>query len=80
MERQEVFDKVVAMVAERFELDPAKITGDLNFLTDVDADSIDFVELVLEMEDEFGGEIPDEDADQLTTINKTVDYIVNRNK
>lgn len=44
-------------------------------MTDIDADSIDFVELVLEMEDEFGAEISDEDAEKLITINDTVDYI-----
>jgi acyl carrier protein len=76
MERQQVFDKVVALVADHFELDPAKVTGDLNFLTDIDADSIDFVELVLEMEDEFGAEISDEDAEKLITIDQTVDFIV----
>ena len=78
MERQEIFDKVSALVADHFELDPAKVTGDLNFLTDIDADSIDFVELVLEMEDEFGAEISDEDAEKLVTIDNTVDYIASR--
>lgn len=78
MERQEIFDKVSALVADHFELDPAKVTGDLNFLTDIDADSIDFVELVLEMEDEFGAEISDEDAEKLVTVDNTVDYIASR--
>lgn len=78
MERQEIMDKVIELVADHFELDPAKVTGELNFLTDIDADSIDFVELVLEMEDEFGAEISDEDAEKLITINDTVDYIVAR--
>jgi len=75
MERQEIYDKVVALVADHFDLDADKITGDLNFLTDIDADSIDFVELVLEMEDEFGAEISDEAAEGLITVNNTVDYI-----
>nr|WP_243198171.1 acyl carrier protein [Weissella diestrammenae] len=64
-------------MTDHFELEPEKVTGDLNFLTDIDADSIDFVELVLEMEDEFGAEISDEAAETLVTINSTVDYIYN---
>lgn len=78
MERQEIMNKVIELVADHFELDPAKVTSELNFLTDIDADSIDFVELVLEMEDEFGAEISDEDAEKLITINDTVDYIAAR--
>ncbi|GAK30671.1 acyl carrier protein [Weissella oryzae SG25] len=80
MERQEVLDKVISVVVSHFELDPAKVTGDLSFLTDIDADSIDFVELVLEMEDEFDIEISDEDAEGLKTINNTVDYIMSHSK
>lgn len=52
------------------------ITPNLNFLTDIDADSIDFVELVLEVEDMFNVEISDEDAENLVTLQQTVDYIV----
>jgi acyl carrier protein len=75
MEKQAIYDRVVSIVADHFELDPEKVTGNLNFLTDIDADSIDFVELVLEMEDEFGAEISDEAAEGLVTIDNTVDYI-----
>ena len=52
------------------------MTPDLNFLTDVNADSIDFVELVLEVEDMFNVSISDEDAENLVTLQQTVDYIV----
>ena len=72
MERQEILDKVITLVADHFELDPASITGETNLTKDIDADSI---ELVLEMEDEFGAEISDEDAEKLITVNNTVDYI-----
>jgi len=75
MEKQAIYDRVVSIVADHFELDPEKVNGNLNFLTDIDADSIDFVELVLEMEDEFGAEISDEAAEGLVTIDNTVDYI-----
>lgn len=80
MERQEILDKVITLVADHFELDVAKVTGETNFTKDIDADSIDFVELVLEMEDEFGAEISDEDAEQLITVNNTVDYIAAHTK
>ncbi|MDF8373655.1 acyl carrier protein [Weissella paramesenteroides] len=80
MERQEILNKVITLVADHFELDPACLTGETNLMKDIDADSIDFVELVLEMEDEFGAEISDEDAEKLITINNTVDYIASRAK
>ena len=52
-----------------------KITKDLNFQNDLDADSIDIVEFVLELEDVFGAEIPDEDAENIHTVGDAVKYI-----
>ncbi len=75
MEKQEIYDKVVTIVADHFELDSSKVSGELNFLSDIEADSIDFVELALEMEDAFDTQISDEAAEKLITINNTVDYI-----
>ncbi len=63
-------------IAQRFNVNRDAITPDLNFLTDIDADSIDFVELVLEVEDMFNVSISDEDAESLVTLQQTVDYIV----
>ena len=62
-------------MADHFDVDRAKITDELNLKTDLDADSIDFVEFVLELEDTFGEEIDDEDAEKLSTIGEVVDYI-----
>ena len=59
--KTEIFNKVSEIVADHFDVDRAKITDDLNLKTDLDADSIDFVEFVLELEDTFGEEINDED-------------------
>lgn len=73
--RKEIFDKVSEIVADHFDVDRAKITDELNLKTDLDADSIDFVEFVLELEDTFGSEIDDEDAEELSTIGEVVDYI-----
>lgn len=75
MEKNEIFDKVSAIVADHFDIDRAKITDDLNLKTDLDADSIDFVEFVLEVEDTFGAEIEDSEAEKLDTIGEVVDYI-----
>ena len=75
MEKNEIFDKVSAIVADHFDIDRAKITDDLNLKTDLDADSIDFVEFVLELEDTFGAEIEDSEAEKLNTIGEVVDYI-----
>ncbi|MCX2186680.1 acyl carrier protein [Limosilactobacillus pontis] len=73
--RKEIFDKVSEIVADHFDVDRAKITDELNLKTNLDADSIDFVEFVLELEDTFGSEIDDEDAEKLSTIGEVVDYI-----
>ncbi|MEE8843395.1 MAG: acyl carrier protein, partial [Lentilactobacillus sunkii] len=51
MDKNEVFKKIADLVADQFDVDRSKITGDLNFKNDLDADSIDFVEFVLDMED-----------------------------
>ena len=75
MEKNEIFDKVSAIVADHFDIDRAKITDDLNLKTDLDADSIDFVEFVLEVEDTFGAEIEDSEAEKLDTIGEVVCYI-----
>ncbi|MHA8138446.1 acyl carrier protein [Lactobacillaceae bacterium Scapto_B20] len=76
MTRDEVLNKVADMIADQFEIDRDKITGSLNFKNDLDADSIDFVEFVLNLESEFGASIDDEAAEQLNTVDEAVDYIV----
>ena len=73
--RTQIFNKVSEIVADHFDIDRAKITDDLNLKTDLDADSIDFVEFVLELEDTFNAEIADDEAEKLSTIGEVVDYI-----
>ena len=75
MTEQEIFDKIAKLIADNFQLDQSKITMDTNFTQDLDADSIDLVEFVMQLEDEFGAEIPDEDAEKLATVGDAVAYI-----
>lgn len=73
--REKIFDQVASIIAEHFDVDEAKITDDLDLRNDLDADSIDFVEFVLELEDTFGQQIDDDDAEKLHTVGEVVDYI-----
>ena len=76
MPEQEAFDKISGLIQDHFQIPAAKITNDLNFKEDLDADSIDIVEFVLELEDTFGAEIPDADADKIVTVGDAVQYVL----
>ena len=78
MEKDAIYNMMADEIAQRFNVNRDAITPDLNFLTDIDADSIDLVELVLDLEDHFEIEIPDEDAEKLVTLQNTVDYIAEK--
>ena len=69
------FDKVRDALAQQFELDPETISLDTNLIDDLGADSLDVVELIMSLEDEFGVSISDEDAAQLYTVGRIVDYL-----
>lgn len=76
---QELFDKLKAIVAEQLSIDdPATIRPESNFQNDLGADSLDVVELVMAIEEEFEIEIPDEAAEKMTTVQEAVDYISSR--
>lgn len=75
MTKEEIAAQLSKEVAKRFNLPESKITPDLDFTKDVDADSIDFVELVMELEDKYDIEISDDDAAKLITFQSTVDYL-----
>ena len=70
-----IFDQVRNALAKQFELDPETITMDTNIMDDLGADSLDVVELIMSLEDEFGIAISDDDAVQLTTVRKIVEYL-----
>ena len=70
-----IFDQVRAALAKQFELDPETITPETNLIDDLGADSLDVVELIMGLEDEFGIAISDEDAAQLYTVGRIVEYL-----
>ena len=72
---QEIFEKVKKIVADQLEVDANSVTPEANFANDLNADSLDTVELVMALEEEFDIEIPDEAAEQIATVQAAVDYI-----
>lgn len=70
-----MFEKVKSILAQQFELDPESITMDTNLIDDLGADSLDVVELIMSLEDEFGIAVSDNDAAQLYTVGRIVDYL-----
>ena len=70
-----IFEKVQEARAKQFEIDPETITLDTNLIDDIGADSLDVVELIMSLEDEFGIAISDDDAVQLATVRGIVEYL-----
>lgn len=70
-----IFEKVKNALAAQFEMDPESITPETNLIDDLGADSLDVVELIMNLEDEFGISISDEDAANLVTVQRIVDYL-----
>lgn len=69
--------KVIEIVSEQMGVDKSEITRETSFINDLNADSLDTVELVMEFEDEFDMSIPDEEAEKIQTVGAAIDYIVN---
>ena len=69
--------KVIEIVSEQMGVDKAQITRETSFINDLNADSLDTVELVMEFEDEFDMSIPDEEAEKIQTVGAAIDYIIN---
>jgi len=74
---QEIETKVAEIISEQMGVDKSEITRETSFINDLNADSLDTVELVMEFEDEFDMSIPDEEAEKIQTVGAAVDYIVN---
>jgi acyl carrier protein len=71
----DAFERVKAIIVKQLGADPDKVTLDARFREDLEADSLDLVELIMAFEDEFGGEISDEDAQKIKTVGQAVDYL-----
>jgi acyl carrier protein len=72
---QETENKVIEIVAEQMGVDKAEISKETSFINDLNADSLDTVELVMEFEDAFEMSIPDEEAEKIQTVGQAIDYI-----
>ena len=70
-----IFENVREALAKQFDLDPESITMDTNLIDDLGADSLDVVELIMSLEDMFGISISDDDASQLDTVRRIVEYL-----
>jgi len=75
-----VEDKVKAIIVEELGVDEAEVTANARFIDDLGADSLDTVELVMRFEEEFGIEIPDEDAEKITSVRDAISYIEEHSK
>ncbi len=73
---EEIKEKVIKIVSEQMGVDKSEITLETSFVNDLNADSLDTVELVMEFEDEFELSIPDEEAEKIQTVGHAVEYIV----
>ncbi len=78
MTSAEIQDKVFNIVSEQMGINKAEITRETSFVNDLNADSLDIVELVMEFEDNFEMSIPDEDAEKIKTVGQVVDYIAQK--
>lgn len=75
MSSEEVFEKIKNIIVEQLGVVDTSVTLDASFIDDLGADSLDIVELIMALEEEFDIEIPDEDAEKVVTVSDVVDYI-----
>ncbi|HEX6541144.1 MAG TPA: acyl carrier protein [Ktedonobacterales bacterium] len=75
MSKEEIMAKLKPVIAEQLGVDEGEVTDTASFTEDLNADSLDLVELIMSLEEQFGLQISDEDAEKLTTVGEAVDYI-----
>ena len=75
MNQEEIFEKVKKIIVEQLGVAETSVTMEASFIDDFGADSLDIVELIMALEEEFDMEIPDEDAEKIVTVSDVVDYI-----
>ena len=76
---QEILEKVCSIVSEQISVETGEVKSDSNFQNDLGADSLDTVELVMALEEEFETEIPDEEAEKITSVQEAIDYVTQIN-
>lgn len=76
MDREKAVDEIRAILVEQLGVDPTEVSEGSSFQHDLNADSLDLVELIMEMEDRFKLKIPDEEAEKISTVGEAVDYVV----
>ena len=74
----DAFEQVKKIIVDLLGVEPEKVTRDARFREDLEADSLDLVELIMEFEERFGGTISDEEAQQIRTVGQAVDYVAKR--
>ena len=80
MTKEEILSKIKAVVAEKLNVGEDQVTSDAKFVEDLGADSLDQVELIMALEDEFELKIPEEEAEKLTTVGAAVEYVTGKKK
>ena len=78
MDRALALSELQSILVEQLGVDASEVVETASFAEDLNADSLDLVEMIMEMEDKFGVKIPDEDAEKIVTVGDAVDYIVAR--
>ena len=74
--QEEIFEQVKGILSQQLGVDEDEVTIDSSFQGDLDADSLDLVELIMELEDQFGVKITDEEAQKLSTVGQAVDFVL----
>jgi len=80
MDEKDTFEQLKKLIVELLEIDEASIVPEASFVDDFEADSLDFIELLTAVEDTFGIEIPDDDAEKMQTVQDALDYIKSKSK
>ncbi|CAG1014687.1 acyl carrier protein [Anaerolineales bacterium] len=80
MADSEVFNQVKAIIIDKLGVEESKVVASARFREDLEADSLDLVELIMEFEEKFGGEISDEEAQKITTVGEAVTYLESHKK
>ncbi|MBC7241092.1 MAG: acyl carrier protein [Anaerolineae bacterium] len=78
MTREEIFERVKKIIVNQLGVDESKVTMEARFREDLEADSLDLVELIMAFEDEFGGQIEDEEAEKIKTVGQAVEFLLGR--